>query len=397
MQQCVLAVILQKHALQNVNNAMSEVDSVAKELDFTLVVTKKGKYRNKKGNNPRTHLQHQLADPEWADFCRKTIITQLQTAESDISRSEFFRECVETIQPVLIGVENIICLGLGNFHECVIARYQLAFIRCLRKQTNLDVKVQYFDPVFSRAEIDTLHILGETVLHENLEGKYRAEHKTLFFLPHCPKQIVNNLLWKNWDAHRLANVVLLCNSFSTVVNNNPDRLLRHNAGYILRAADLYREVPLRNSFRFTDIFNDTSLHYLPDGAVNSHIDWDCTEEPSYEQHDLELISKEVVATSSSKTLKHLLSELRAIRSGEGAGAYAMATKYITEQFRRYETTEQQHCRAKEELQFTAETYRCYLESLRKLKELNESYRGKGERTIRETADMVGFKLPHDPK
>ncbi|XP_053660370.1 protein FMC1 homolog [Anopheles marshallii] len=103
------------------------------------------------------------------------------------------------------------------------------------------------------------------------------------------------------------------------------------------------------------------------------------------------------AASSSRTLKQLLSELKAIRSGEGAGAYSLASQYILDQYRRFETTEQQHCRAKEELQFTAETYHCYLESLRKLKELNETYRGKGERSIRETADMVGFKLPHDPK
>lgn len=104
------------------------------------------------------------------------------------------------------------------------------------------------------------------------------------------------------------------------------------------------------------------------------------------------------AASGSSTLKALLSELKAIRSNDGAGsAYSLVSKYITDQYRRFETTELVHCRAKEELQFTAQTYRCYLESLRKLKELNESYRGKGERSIRETADMVGFKLPHDPK
>uniref|UniRef100_A0A182P3W3 Protein FMC1 homolog n=1 Tax=Anopheles epiroticus TaxID=199890 RepID=A0A182P3W3_9DIPT len=105
----------------------------------------------------------------------------------------------------------------------------------------------------------------------------------------------------------------------------------------------------------------------------------------------------VRSAAGSSTLKQLLSELKAVRSSEGSGAYALASKYITDQYRRFETTEQQHCRAKEELQFTAQTYRCYLESLRKLKDLNENYRGKGERSIRETADMVGFKLPHDPK
>uniref|UniRef100_A0A182K1H0 SRR1 domain-containing protein n=1 Tax=Anopheles christyi TaxID=43041 RepID=A0A182K1H0_9DIPT len=277
---------------------MSEVDTVANELDFKLVVSKKGKHRPKLRSKTQTSLQ-QLGDKTRADrteFCQKTVLTQLQQAEADLLQSEFLRECLDNIEPILAGIEHIICLGLGNFLDCTIARYQLAFFRCIRYKANLTVKGQFFDPVFTQPEVDALQALGETVLPENLEGKYSVERKTLFFLPHCPKQIVNNLLWKNWHPNRLTNVVLLCNSFSTVVNNNPDRILRINASYILRAARLFQEVPLRNIFRFGDIFNDTSLHHLPNGHTeNEHIDWDCTIEPSYEPDDLELISKKKVA------------------------------------------------------------------------------------------------------
>ena len=319
---------------------MSEVDAVANELDFKLVVTRKGKHRPRQRNKAHTFLHH-LEDKERVDrtdFCQKTVLyvsqttlstsftrhawmcafdtqqtfgrdwlhkfkpifsTQLQQAEADLLQSEYLRECLEKLEPVLVGVQDIICLGLGNFLDCTIARYQLAFIRCVRNKANLTAKGQFFDPVFTPSEVDTLqHALGETVLQENLEGKYSVERKTLFFLPHCPKQIVNNLLWKNWYPHRLPNVVLLCNSFSTVVNNAPDRLLRINAGYILRAVDLFQEVPLRNSFRFGDIFNDTSLHYFANNdrpAGENAAVWDCTVEPSYAEDDLELISKEKVA------------------------------------------------------------------------------------------------------
>ncbi|XP_041763253.1 SRR1-like protein [Anopheles merus] len=280
---------------------MSEVDAIANELDFKLVVTRKGKHRPRQRNKAHT-FSHQLEDKERVDqteFCQKTVLTQLQQAEADLLQSEFLRECLEKLEPVLVGVQDIICLGLGNFFDCTIARYQLAFIRCVRNKANLVAKGQFFDPVFTPSEVDTLqHALGETVLQENLEGKYSVERKTLFFLPHCPKQIVNNLLWKNWYPNRLPNVVLLCNSFSTVVNNAPDRLLRINAGYILRAVDLFQEVPLRNSFRFGDIFNDTSLHYFANNdrpAGDNAAVWDCTVEPSYAEDDLELISKEKVA------------------------------------------------------------------------------------------------------
>uniref|UniRef100_A0A182P3W2 SRR1 domain-containing protein n=1 Tax=Anopheles epiroticus TaxID=199890 RepID=A0A182P3W2_9DIPT len=276
---------------------MSEVDTVAKELEFKLVVTKNGKHRPKSRNKLQSSV-HNIGGQvcvERAEFCQKTALTQLQQAESDLLQSEFLRECLASIAPILAGVEQLICLGLGNFLDCTIARYQLAFIRCVRSQTNLPIKGQFFDPVFTQPEVDTLHALGESILHENLEGKHAVERKTLFFLPHCPKQIVNNLLWKNWHPDRLANVVLLCNSFNTVVNNNPDRLLRVNAGYILRAVDLFQEVPLRNTFRFGDVFNDTSLHYLSDERTSEQGVWDCSnEEPWYEEEDLELISKDKV-------------------------------------------------------------------------------------------------------
>lgn len=99
---------------------------------------------------------------------------------------------------------------------------------------------------------------------------------------------------------------------------------------------------------------------------------------------------------AGNTLKRLLKEIKAI-SPEGNHKDSLAANYIVSQYKKYETTEQQHCRAKEEMQFTARTYLSYLQSVRQHKELSDMYKGGGERSIRETADMVGFKLPHDPK
>ena len=42
-------------------------------------------------------------------------------------------------------------------------------------------------------------------------------------------------------------------------------------------------------------------------------------------------------------------------------------------------------------------YRTYLASQRKYMELHDEYNSKGERSVEETAKLVGFKLPHDPK
>lgn len=74
-----------------------------------------------------------------------------------------------------------------------------------------------------------------------------------------------------------------------------------------------------------------------------------------------------------------------------------AFKYITEQFQKHKTTDQILCKDREEMKFLGETYVCYLRSLRKYTEIVNEYKGKGERSTKDTANMVGFKLPHDPK
>ncbi|XP_058118785.1 SRR1-like protein [Anopheles ziemanni] len=275
---------------------MSAIDPRAEDSEFRIVVSRKGKNRPKsraklQTSFNRTHKQFN----ERIEVCHQTVTKQLQAAESELLQSLFFRECCEELQPILAGVKRIICLGLGRFSECSIARYQLAFIRCLRDKANLNERIQFYDPVFSSSEVEILQSLAEAVLQENVEGKYSAEHcRTLFYLPHCPKQIVNNVLWKNWQQEHLTNVILLCNSFCSITNNHPRRFLERSAGYILRATGVFQEVPLRNNFRFTDIFNDTSLHYLPIDVKLDDILWQDTNEPSYDTEDLELITKEVV-------------------------------------------------------------------------------------------------------
>ena len=53
--------------------------------------------------------------------------------------------------------------------------------------------------------------------------------------------------------------------------------------------------------------------------------------------------------------------------------------------------------AAQEMNHLVDTYATYLSSQRKWQEVHTEYHAKGERTVSETARLVGFKLPHDPK
>ncbi|XP_059154736.1 protein FMC1 homolog isoform X2 [Physella acuta] len=67
--------------------------------------------------------------------------------------------------------------------------------------------------------------------------------------------------------------------------------------------------------------------------------------------------------------------------------------YLQDQFHYFRTTGEKICREKHEVEHLAQTYLCYLNSLRKQEELAVQYRGRGERSVESSANIVGLKLP----
>ncbi|CAD6993802.1 unnamed protein product [Ceratitis capitata] len=100
--------------------------------------------------------------------------------------------------------------------------------------------------------------------------------------------------------------------------------------------------------------------------------------------------------TATKTLRALLQELR-YASPNGCIKNSLAARYLLAQYKKYSTTDLQLCKARDEALFLSQTYLTYLGSLRKYNELHKEYHGRGERSVKETADLVGFKLPTDPK
>lgn len=98
--------------------------------------------------------------------------------------------------------------------------------------------------------------------------------------------------------------------------------------------------------------------------------------------------------AATKTFRRILNELRLV-SPNGCIKNSLTAKYVVSQFKKYQTTDEQLCKEKDEMLFLADTYRCYLESSRQYKRINDDYKGLGERTVEATAKMVGFKLPHE--
>merc|ERR1712098_471279 len=96
--------------------------------------------------------------------------------------------------------------------------------------------------------------------------------------------------------------------------------------------------------------------------------------------------------TSKEVFRRLSKELKLIYKTnklQDVPAYA----YLENQFRRFQVTGERECRGENEVDHTASTYLCLLHSNRKYRELNEIYKGRGERSIESSARMVGLALP----
>lgn len=209
-----------------------------------------------------------------------------------MQNSEFLQSVIRSLTDLsqLKKASEIICLGIGRIAECSIAKHQLAFISLIGKHFGIKT-IKFFDPVLSKHEHQLIEKLNYEVLTENKEGKFKAVQSILFFLPHCPKQITNNLLFANWNPDNIKNLVLICNSFQKIIDTTPERFLRPNGHYILEINQFASEKEIDNNFRFTDIFNDFSIVSFPSDKLDkAPADLWENPEPKYAEEDLELVT-----------------------------------------------------------------------------------------------------------
>lgn len=215
-----------------------------------------------------------------------TFFRRIRCAVEDLRTSNYLEDVIKSVSSILQvrKVVEIVCLGLGHVSECNISKYQLALLLCLKEHCNPQ-KVLVHDPIFYKSECEILNKLELEVIPENSEGSYVISDAgvTVVYLPHCPKQLTNNFLWSNWGPN-LDNCVLLCNSFSSLIDNQPSRILSETVQYIYKIYPHTTELSLENNFKFTDIFNDTSIHHFLKADLEN-LDsafWIKVDKPTYE-------------------------------------------------------------------------------------------------------------------
>lgn len=278
------------------------------EEPFLVVTRKKNRrYRKqllKKDQQHQTetdqtgHIELQLQSLNVTfDYDKNKIIKIVQKNIQELRNSAIYLKIQDIFTEIFENNEKVtdrelICLGLGSLSS-YISRHQFALGHLLQEKLSAK-SVKYSDPCFTTGDIKTLETFNIEVLKENCEGKYlcKSDYITIFYLPHCPKQLVNNLLWKNWTSQQLRNLVLITNSFETILERTPSRLLENSAEFIVKINPYCTEYQLPES-NYSDIFNDLSIIHFNKLEKTDPSLWTNPSEPKYLAEDLELIVKNV--------------------------------------------------------------------------------------------------------
>ena len=105
---------------------------------------------------------------------------------------------------------EIICLGIGSITTAISSQLQLALILCLHNHFRSKIaSISIFDPLMNGSDHLICKHFEIHLLQTNMKGNITGNDKnhTIFYAPHCPKQLYNNVLWCNWSHLNTISII----------------------------------------------------------------------------------------------------------------------------------------------------------------------------------------------
>ncbi|KAK4264746.1 hypothetical protein QN277_025878 [Acacia crassicarpa] len=167
---------------------------------------------------------------------------------------------------------KMVIYGIGNFESYENPNYQLGLTILMQRDFKWIGDIEVFDPALSMNECQVLEALGCSVLQYNEYGRRKALKPTLFFMPHCPIMLYDNLLQENWKSSSLRNIVILGNSFDNYVSSGS--CSPHMKKYIMLAATFTNEFEVKTNSNdyYEDSKDDRLIRRRRSGAFH-HSSW----------------------------------------------------------------------------------------------------------------------------
>ncbi|GAX21247.1 hypothetical protein FisN_1Lh076 [Fistulifera solaris] len=203
--------------------------------------------------------------------------TSHHVEDYDLLRS-YIHTCQESLSILLeqimalvddeMTIKKIVCYGIGNFsrtseHFFSASLWQLALV--LRLQSTFNVPLLYYDPCTTHFETEFLEKMGVHVIASDEKGVRTSAH-TLFFMPHCPCGLYENVLWSNWQ--HLESIFIFGNSLKSYSEGLQFDGPCITAIQLWLREDVIRWSNMNASGDVEGAFNDTFLSQIKSGKLD---------------------------------------------------------------------------------------------------------------------------------
>lgn len=229
-------------------------------------VTRKNKKKQRSKINLAT-IQIKENDPPISAV--DNTISKVNICKENLLKTNLYTSLVAQIKTELksiLKVKELVAYGLGSLYYNTAAKYQFALLLLLKSEIESNENIMLilvgYDPMWMQHDKEVVKHFGMKLIEKNEECcKNVGKTRTLFYMIHCDKHLYNNLLWANWDPDSLHEIIIVGNSFNTMQETTPNRILKSEFKYIHSVMDckIVSEYCLKNWNEEDDVFNNTSI------------------------------------------------------------------------------------------------------------------------------------------
>ncbi|RHZ88082.1 hypothetical protein Glove_26g166 [Diversispora epigaea] len=144
------------------------------------------------------------------------IVSFVKEKSNILLKSKFYIELKEGIKyqflpPHRPNIVDIVAYGIGSIQDSNISQYQFALLLIFKNIFQITGRIYAFDPKLTQIDIEALNYFEVELIKTNEKAKRSIINQTLFFMPHCPLGLYNNLIKSNWDINKLENIIIFGN------------------------------------------------------------------------------------------------------------------------------------------------------------------------------------------
>ncbi|KAF6211253.1 hypothetical protein GE061_014370 [Apolygus lucorum] len=209
----------------------------------------------------RKHLADEYDETSelyFENLCRRvdSVVEQFQDDDMQLETITKLKNALSQLGTD-VNISSIVCYGLGSVSNSKNSLYQFALIRQI--SLRYEIPLFIYDPVFTEADVKLFERFNCAVLPLDDVGVRKVQESTLFFTPHAPRIITDNILRSNWGLS-LSDCIIFGDDLTKIIVNTPTRIIANSFPFINECQYFVEVIPLENKFKYSDVFNDLAFH-----------------------------------------------------------------------------------------------------------------------------------------